>query len=648
VKISNVEVKHLRCLKKVEPALSDYTCLVGPNGAGKSTLLCALNIFFRNLQGSVTDLSHLGEEDFHHQDTKQKIEVTVTFTDLSDEAKNDFKDYVRQDKLIVSAIAEFNPQTKTADVKQFGSRMGMAQFAPFFAAKNDGAKSPDLRKIYDDFRAKDFPDLPAWKSIEGASSALRAYEASQPTACIPLLSEDQFYGISRGVGLLEKYVQWVYVPAVKQATEEETEGRNTALGKLLARTVRAKVDFGAAVESLLTDARKNYEKILEDNQSVLSELSTSLEKRLQEWAHPNTTLRLEWQQDAEKAVRADSPIAGVIAGEANFHGKLGRFGHGFQRSFLLALLQELATSDDAKAPHLILGCEEPELYQHPPQAKHLASVLESLSRGNSQVIVTTHSPYFVIGRDFESVRMARRDENNHCSTIESFSFADFAKRYSEATSDTLKGASAALIKVHQVLQPSLNEMFFTQRLILVEGLEDIAYIQAWLVLRGQWEAFRRYGCHIVAAEGKSELVRPLIIAEGFRIPTIAIFDGDFSAQGKQHENKHKFNNLTLLHLLDGDTTLPFPPSTVWGKRYVEWCENIGDTVERELESSLGAPEFSLIRNEISQSYDFVGGIGKSSLFVGDLLTIASARGGKSPSLDRLCDWIIEFGRLGGQ
>jgi hypothetical protein len=31
--------------------------------------------------------------------------------------------------------------------------------------------------------------------------------------------------------------------------------------------------------------------------------------------------------------------------------------------------------------------------------------------------------------------------------------------------------AGALAKIHQVLQPSLSEMFFTPKLVLVEGLE---------------------------------------------------------------------------------------------------------------------------------------------------------------------------------
>ena len=103
--------------------------------------------------------------------------------------------------------------------------------------------------------------------------------------------------------------------------------------------------------------------------------------------------------------RTEEPLAQVIAGEGAFEGDLLRFGHGLQRSFLLALLQELASLHDEAAPSLIIGIGEPELYQHPPQAKHLANVLERLSSNGTQVIVCTHSPYFAAGPGFSSIRL---------------------------------------------------------------------------------------------------------------------------------------------------------------------------------------------------------------------------------------------------
>jgi putative ATP-dependent endonuclease of the OLD family len=639
VKIESVSIKNLRCIREVDVTLDDYTCLVGPNGAGKSTLLCALNIFFRNIQGSTTDLMKLIAEDFHHQDTKEEIEITVTFVDLSDEAKEDFKGYVRQNKLIISAVAKYDGSTQLAEVLQFGRRLGMAVFAPFFKQKDDGAKAPEPRKIYEEFRTN-HTALPAWKSIDASAQALKDYEAENPEKCVPLLSQDQFYGATKGSNRLEKHLQWVYIPAVKDASSEDIEGRNTALGKLLARTVRSKVDFNLTVENLLQTARQSYEKMLQENQTLLSELSTSLQARLREWAHPDATLRLEWQQDPEKAVRADLPLAAVVAGESDFEGKLTRFGHGFQRSFLLAVLHELAVNDGDQGPRLILGCEEPELYQHPPQARHLASVFENLAGNNSQVILTTHSPYFVSGRNFESIRMVRRDELRGCSSIQSFDYKRLAARYSAVCGDAMIGASAALLKVHQLLQPALNEMFFTQRLVLVEGLEDIAYIHSWMLLTGRWERFRSRGCHLVNADGKSEIIRPLIIAQGLNIPVIAVFDADGDEAEGKFKKEHIRDNIALLSLLGGNPKTPFPDDTVWGAQYVQWAKDIGTVVCEELRSSMVDAEFQTALEEVRKSYDFSKKPNKATLFIGSLLAICHSKGAQSQSLDRLCDWIV--------
>jgi putative ATP-dependent endonuclease of OLD family len=69
------------------------------------------------------------------------------------------------------------------------------------------------------------------------ADALHAYEAAHPEQCTEIPSEDQFYGFSRGVSKLEKYLQWVYIPAVKDATAEQEQSRTSALSRLLQRRV---------------------------------------------------------------------------------------------------------------------------------------------------------------------------------------------------------------------------------------------------------------------------------------------------------------------------------------------------------------------------------------------------------------------------
>ena len=278
----------------------------------------------------------------------------------------------------------------------------------------------------------------------------------------------------KGVNRLKKHIQWVFVPAVKDAASEQVEARNSALGKLLERTVRIKSNLGESISSLHKSAQQQYQALLDENQSALNDISASLQSRITEWAHPDVRLRLQWKQDLERSVRINEPWAHIIAGEGEFDGELTRFGHGLQRSYLLALLQELAGADEEDGPTLILACEEPELYQHPPQARHLAEVLRELSLGSAQIMVSTHNPQFVTGEGFPNVRMIRKDSSQQASTVSHMSFDDISQAVVGATGEKLVPPKGTLAKIHQALQPSLNEMFFTSRLVLVEGLEDIA------------------------------------------------------------------------------------------------------------------------------------------------------------------------------
>lgn len=637
MRIVSVRIENFRSFADATIPFNDYTCLAGPNGAGKSTVLTALNVFFRETENLSTDLNQLNAEDFHCRETGEPIRITLVFSDLNDEAKEDFANYVRQGQLAVSAVATFDPATGKAQVKQFGQRLAMRAFAPFFEAADAGKKVVELKEIYTGIR-ETYSDLPVPGTKDAMIQALRDYEAGRPDECELIQSEDQFYGFSKGANRLAKHIQWVYVPAVKDATSEQVEARNSALGKLLARTVRSKTNFDETVKELRTDIQKQYQALLDENQNALDDISTALQTRLSEWAHPDARLRLQWKQDPDKSVRIEEPWAHILAGEGDFEGELARFGHGLQRSYLLALLQELAGTDAKGNPTLILACEEPELYQHPPQARHLASVLHNLSLSNSQVIVCTHNPLFVSGEGFEDVRMVRKEKGDRRSTISHMTFEDIAAAIAGTVGEAPTKPEGALAKVHQALQPGLNEMFFTRRLVLVEGLEDVAYILAYLNLLDRSDDFRRIGCHIVPANGKSEQLQPLVIARHMGIPTYLIFDSDADKPDKSGSRaKHEKDNKALLKLAghpDGD---PMPAATVRGTGFTMWHSDIGAVVETEI----GTDDWATYRAEADKRYGHAGGLRKNSLHIGASLAFAWEAGKRTPSLERLCSEILD-------
>ena len=491
MKIASVRIENFRSFADVTIPFNDYACLVGPNGAGKSTIIIALNVFFQEFENASTNLSQLDREDFHCKNTAKPIRITLTFNNLNDEARQDFSDYVRHDQLVVSAIAEYDEATGSAKVEQYGQRLGIPDFAKFFDLQKGGRRVDELKSLYTELQGQ-FTGLPSAKTRDAMVLALRTYETEHRDQCELILSEDQFYGFSKGKNRLAKHIQWVYIPAVKDPTSEQIEARNSALGKLLSRTVRSKSKFETTVQTLRGEMQRQYQELLDGSQDVLNEISNSLQQRLSEWAHPDARLRLQWKQDPEKSVRVEEPWAHIIVGESDFEGELARFGHGLQRSYLLALLQELAGSDIASSPTLILACEEPELYQHPPQARHLATVLQRLSRTNCQVIVSTHDPFFVSGEGFEDVRMVRKAYGSPRSFVSHMAFTDIAQTIGDTTGRRHNKPEGVLAKIHQALQPSLNEMFFVRRLILVEGLEDLAYLTTYLNLQDQYDEYRRW------------------------------------------------------------------------------------------------------------------------------------------------------------
>ena len=73
--------------------------------------------------------------------------------------------------------------------------------------------------------------------------------------------------------------------------------------------------------------QQQYQELLDGNQHALDDISSALQSRIAEWAHPDARLRLQWKQDPEKSVRVEEPWAHILAGEGGFEGELARFGY---------------------------------------------------------------------------------------------------------------------------------------------------------------------------------------------------------------------------------------------------------------------------------------------------------------------------------
>ncbi len=627
MRIQEVRIKNFRSLKDLVIKLDNYTSFVGANGTGKSAVLTALNYFFGD-----PSVAPLEAEDFHKKDTSSQIEITVVFVDLSREEAEEFKDYYRQDKLIITAQSISDPASQKFNLIQYGSRLAMSDFRNFFGAEASGAKVSDLKDIYKGLKDQ-HPELPSASTKDAMITSLREHEINHPEQCSEIPSRDQFYGVAQS-GKLNRYLQWVYIPAVKDASDEQRETRGGALGKLLSRTVNAKVHFDTKIKEIQDSAREKYDAILAENQSALDDVSKGLKKRLGEWAHPGVNLKIEWASDTQKAVQIAQPFAQLKIGEEDFEGQVSRLGHGLQRSYLIALLQELASMPtDSTMPKLILGCEEPELYQHPPQSRHLAGVLKRLGDDGSQVIITTHSPHFVSGETFSNVRVCRKKLGaTEVSSLDIDKLKDEFKKCGQI----YRNEKSLESKLYQVLQPQLAEMFFAKNIVLVEGIEDQAYLLSALTLFDKIDEFRKNDGHIVLVNGKSNLIPPIIIAQLMQIKAMVIFDADSNCD-ENHKPKHEKDNRLLLDLLGLTSLKTFPDSHVFQSRLIMWQTEIGDAFRSDC-----GEIFESIKSEVEATFGQPGNLEKNVLAIAERLALAQSRGAKLENLKKMSETVIGF------
>lgn len=453
----------------------------------------------------------------------------------------------------------------------------MKPFAPYFELEESGAKASDLKEKYKDIQVK-FPDLPHVNTKDTMRTALREYEEKNPNKCEPLESGDQFYGWSRGANLLSKHIQWVYLPAVKDPTEEQDEQRNSALGNLLQRTIRSQIDFSESIRSLRVETSEKYQSLLKEQDKELEEISKKLQIQLQNWAHPGARVLLNWHYDDQKSVTVSEPYARAKVGEGDFIGEIVRLGHGIQRSFLISLLQVLANLEEGERPLLLLGFEEPDLYQHPPQAKHLASLLENLSKQDNQIIVTTHSPYFVSSKGYEQIRMTKVQNSIGGNAITQLNYMHLSNILADALGEEPSKPTEVMAAVEQIMQPSQSELFFCRVPILVEGPEDVAFISTYLQYKDKWNVFRRLGCHFVVCNGKTNMSRPLAIANGFKLPAFLVFDGDCDKAKGESEEGNKRDNGCILKLA-GIKSDPIINEPLYCDNLIMWDTRILDVIK---------------------------------------------------------------------
>jgi putative ATP-dependent endonuclease of OLD family len=343
---------------------------------------------------------------------------------------------------------------------------------------------------------------------------------------------------------------------------------------------------------------------------------------------PDASVDLEWITDQQ--IDIPMPRANMRLVEDGYPSLVGRAGHGLQRAFILTMLQHLAVAQapsspaatpqasdgesgdysssapsgpSIRMPDLILGIEEPELYQHPNRQRHLSKILFQLAAGsvrgvaqNTQILYATHSPLFVDIERFDSVRLLRKhdpDDDRPKHTVVFQTDLDKIAEIIEAADGKPKGTYSAETlrpRLQTLMTPWMNEGFFAGVAVLVEGEDDRAAILG--VAKSKGHDFDSMEISVIPCMGKNNLDRPITIFRELRIPVYAVWDGDEGDNNAKPESNHR-----LLRLFS-------EPEKDWPEKIADQYACFKRDLETTLKSELGEELFDTILADCQSEMGF--------------------------------------------
>lgn len=185
------------------------------------------------------------------------------------------------------------------------------------------------------------------------------------------------------------------------------------------------------------------------------------------------------------------------------------FAHAYAKSFL--------------GQGLIFVIDEPEAHLHPLAQKWLAKKMFKMAEDGLQIIITTHSPYFIDLNFLDGINLVRKNEET------TYTVSSNAKLLCDFCIKT--GSNSSKTKEETIIPFYANNStshilsgFFANKIILVEGPTEELALPIYFERLGFDPT--EFGIEILGVGGKGNLAKWWRLFTLYRIPTFVCFDND--------------------------------------------------------------------------------------------------------------------------
>ena len=523
MRISNLKIRNFRSIQNLDIHIPQICALVGPNNSGKSNILEALK---RVLERDWITVNNFSEKDVFGYDSERDLQINVNFDNPIEYKKFKYAD--------------------PTEVYGFSFK-----YTRYKTSKNEGKRRLEQSCL----NAKGFaPMVPQSAPKKGVKPQF------EPLLSIPME--------------LKESVPLVYIGTRRSFSDHLPSSRYSLLRRLIEDIDEDLNKSEEIIEIKQEDgSTKNLSRVEYFNslmKQALNQLRTSEFTKLEKAIKSNVLQQLGFdpEVDVDQLDFFFAPFStidfykslDIIVKEGSFKISATELGEGFQNAIVLAILRAY---EERRKSGAIMLIEEPEMFLHPQMQRSLYKTLREIGKTN-QVIYTTHSSHFVTIPDCKEVLIVRKDEEG-----------------TNVKSSSLELSTKDKSKMIKELDPERNELFFANRLLLVEGdTEKLAFPEYAKRLELDLD---REGATIVEVGGKGNLEYFANIAISFNIPTGIVFDLDASDY-KDKRDEEKAINEDLNKRDNGKDIRVWP----FDKKYEDHLRTaIGEEKYQELSQKFG-------------------------------------------------------------
>ncbi|MCH8291815.1 AAA family ATPase [Candidatus Poribacteria bacterium] len=499
MKLESVKLKNFRGYRtETIIPISDLTAFIGKNEAGKSTILEALEIFFNN------NLVSCEKADLNIDADNTNIEITCVFSAFPDEIiiDTDNPTTLQNEYLL-------NPENRLEIKKVFSATTAKPKEKIFIVCNHPSIengndllilKRAELRQRADSLQiSQNNYNSNVNSSMRGAIwNSLGELNLQETELLVDEEDTKKVY---------EALKNYLPIYALFQSDRQSKDDDKEVTDPMKIAVQQALSELTAEIEHIKTEVKNKALETANRTLAKLKEMSPELANEL----IPEFKTEPKFDSLFKLTINSDDGIP------------LNKRGSGIRRLILLSFFR--AEAERIRAQHqesqVIFAFEEPENSQHPDhQVMLINTFMELANTGNSQIILTTHTPALASLLPLESLRFIEKDGNDRIVELGT-------DQIFEKIADTLG-----------ILADPISKN--ARAILLLEGKSDVTFVNhtaTQLKKGGHIEhTFEDKRIALVPIGGCDNLKhwRTLRLAEQFEIPYCVMLDSD---KGTNEEQK---------------------------------------------------------------------------------------------------------------